>query len=168
MLIKPKIILRSEWGAKQTKQADPHTPRKITLHHSGGNLTIKEMQDLHIDTNKWLDIGYHYVIDKEGKVYQGRPVQRIGAHVQGFNVGNVGICLVGNFQQEKPTPMQLEMTESLCAWVCWVYEISVSNIYKHSDLVPTLCPGKNLASIFPSVKNKVQELLLETKRRYKG
>lgn len=164
MLTKPKIILRSEWGSRQTKKADPHTPCKITIHHSGGNLTVKEMQDMHIDRNKWLDIGYHYVVDKKGNIYQGRPVETVGAHVQGFNVGNVGVCLIGNFQTEKSIPAQVKAAEQMMAWLCYVYEISVSNIYKHSDLVPTACPGTNIASIFPKIKNDVQEMLLEAKR----
>ena len=50
----------------------------------------------HIEKNGWMDIGYHYVILRNGKIEPGRPESDIGAHCRGFNVTSLGICLVGN------------------------------------------------------------------------
>jgi len=59
----------------------------------------------------WLDIGYHYVIRRNGRIEEGRPLEEIGAHVGGHNVGTAGICLVGgvdnnNRPENNFTPLQ--------------------------------------------------------------
>lgn len=66
-------------------------------------------EDEHIDAAEirrwhlaegWTDIGYHYVIKRDGTVEIGRPIDQIGAHVQGHNTGSVGICLVGGYDAD--------------------------------------------------------------------
>lgn len=52
----------------------------------------------------WLDIGYHYVIRRDGKVEKGRPTNVPGAHARGFNHLSLGICLVGGVESDKKTP----------------------------------------------------------------
>lgn len=163
MLTKPKIILRDEWGARSTPLSDPHTPIKITWHHSAGEMTVKQIQALHIDENKWLDIGYHYLVDTLGNIYQGRPVERIGAHVLNYNQGNVGICLIGNFQDEEPSKKQIEATINISAWTCYAYDISPAKIYGHCDFSSTLCPGKYVKILLPSAQEKIKKLVLELK-----
>jgi N-acetylmuramoyl-L-alanine amidase len=57
---------------------------------------VKEITRWHLDRG-WSDIGYHYLIDRDGTVVEGRPVERTGAHVKGHNTGTVGISLFGGF-----------------------------------------------------------------------
>ena len=59
------------------------------------DIGAKEIRDWHVKGNGWADIGYHYVIRRDGRIEDGRPVDQIGAHVQGQNTGSIGICLVG-------------------------------------------------------------------------
>jgi len=74
----------------------------IAVHHSQRKIdSIKRIRDLHIRINKWEDIGYHYLIDKKGKIHVGRSEKFIGAHVFGHNKNSIGICLIGNFDEEK-------------------------------------------------------------------
>ena len=75
----------------------------IAVHHSQRKIdSLKRIKDFHIRINKWEDIGYHYLIDKKGKIYVGRSEKFIGAHVFGHNKNSLGICLIGNFDEEKP------------------------------------------------------------------
>ena len=56
---------------------------------------VNEIRRWHVQDNGWSDIGYHYVIDRDGTVVTGRPIERVGAHVSGRNTNSVGICLIG-------------------------------------------------------------------------
>lgn len=72
---------------------------KLIIHCAATNpkqdIGVKEIRDWHVNGNKWSDIGYHYVIRRDGTVETGRPINLIGAHVAGHNTGSIGICLVG-------------------------------------------------------------------------
>lgn len=57
--------------------------------------TAEAIHDYHIKHNGWDGIGYHYVIDRDGNIINGRPEYWTGAHVKGHNVGTLGICLIG-------------------------------------------------------------------------
>lgn len=72
---------------------------KIIVHCSateGGN--ANSIRDYHVNNLGWRDIGYHYVIDKDGKIEKGRSLHEVGAHCKGENHDSIGICLVGNEQ----------------------------------------------------------------------
>jgi N-acetyl-anhydromuramyl-L-alanine amidase AmpD len=56
---------------------------------------VEEIRAWHTRDRGWRDIGYHYLIDRNGAVATGRPVEQIGAHVQGRNTGTIGVCLIG-------------------------------------------------------------------------
>ena len=64
----------------------------------GNNTTsekVAEIRDWHVRDNGWSDIGYHFLIDRDGAVAEGRPLDRAGAHVVGHNTGTIGVCLIG-------------------------------------------------------------------------
>lgn len=63
-----------------------------------------EIRGWHVDDNKWSDIGYHYVIRRDGACQPGRPVQRVGAHAKDHNSGSIGICLVGGMAEHDKRP----------------------------------------------------------------
>lgn len=56
---------------------------------------VREIKRWHTEERGWSDIGYHYLISREGTVRKGRPIDRTGAHTRGHNKGSVGICLIG-------------------------------------------------------------------------
>ena len=62
---------------------------------AGQDWGAAEIRRVHKEQNGWRDIGYHYVIRRDGRVEPGRPVEEIGAHVSGHNAHSIGICLVG-------------------------------------------------------------------------
>jgi hypothetical protein len=58
---------------------------------------VNEVRQWHVRDRGWSDIGYHYLIDRDGTVVEGRPLSRTGAHVRGRNTGTIGIALFGGF-----------------------------------------------------------------------
>lgn len=63
------------------------------------DIGAKEIREWHVKGNGWKDIGYHYVIRRDGSIEEGRPLDQIGAHVAGQNTGSIGICLVGGIDE---------------------------------------------------------------------
>ena len=134
--------------------------RRLTVHHSGFSKewekvgwteTVSELRHiLEFHTTPpptgrgWGDVAYHYLIDCAGRVWQGRPLVYQGAHVQNHNEHNLGICLLGNFDLQRPPPTQLTSLTSFIAFVRQLYRIPVGEVYTHGELGTTSCPGKNL------------------------
>lgn len=66
-----------------------------------------EIKNWHVHDNRWRDIGYHYVIRRNGTVELGRPLSEPGAHVAGHNQKTIGICLVGGKPDDNFTATQM-------------------------------------------------------------
>ena len=103
----------------------------------------------------WDELGYHFVIGNgtgsgDGQVEVGPrwPIQKHGAHTKTldnrYNLYGIGICLVGNFMVQHPTPAQLRSLTKLVAYLQETYHIPSSCILRHKDCKPTECPGTNL------------------------
>ncbi|MEK6823410.1 MAG: peptidoglycan recognition family protein [Nanoarchaeota archaeon] len=117
----------------------------IAVHHSQRKIdSIKRIKNLHIRINKWEDIGYHYLIDKKGKIHKGRSEKFIGAHVYGHNKNSIGICLIGNFDEESPIKKQIHTLIKFLKQKTKKFKIPIKNVLGHrefSDATKT-CPGK--------------------------
>lgn len=59
------------------------------------DIGVREIRKWHVEDNDWSDIGYHFVIRRDGSLEIGRPIEDVGAHVKGFNAVSIGICMVG-------------------------------------------------------------------------
>jgi hypothetical protein len=101
----------------------------------------------------WDELGYDFVIGNGSDTADGQievgprwVKQKIGAHAKTadnrFNEYGIGICLVGNFMVERPTPAQMKSLDKLVAYLMVTYHISPENILGHGDTKPTACPGK--------------------------
>lgn len=114
---------------------------KIILHHAAGkNLTVEKIHFIHLQKG-WAGIGYHFYITKDGKIYEGRPINTVGAHCIGYNATSIGICLDGDFRKEFPTEKQIESLKELVNQLVKDYKLNKEkDIYNHSDLYKTLCP----------------------------
>ena len=106
----------------------------------------------------WDGVGYHFVIgngtetgDGQVEVTQRWPLQKWGAHAKTvdnrFNEHGIGICLVGNFDVERPSPTQMRSLSRLVGHLMQTYGIPPQNVVGHRDTKPTDCPGRyvNLA-----------------------
>ncbi|QEK13735.1 N-acetylmuramoyl-L-alanine amidase (plasmid) [Crassaminicella thermophila] len=117
-----------------------NNPNKIILHHSatdGG--TFESIRRYHIEHNGWRDIGYHYLITKDGVLHKGRDEKDTGAHTKGENTTSIGICLVGNFDRYEPNKKQLDTLYKLLEDIFDRY--GKMPIYPHSKFAPKTCPG---------------------------
>lgn len=128
---------------------------RITVHHEGfpDPVQITGVQETAAHLEKvrlshrrrgWADIGYHYIIDRAGRIWEGRPVQYQGAHVSRNNEHNVGVMVLGNFDIQHPTSAQLESVGEMVSYLRRMYAVSQSAVYTHRELRPTRCPGKHL------------------------
>ncbi len=158
------LIARAKWGALPARPAlmikNSGGWKRITVHHSAeaepapldgsaesSYAALRQIQRSHLKgkTPPWGDIGYHYLIDPEGRIFQGRDLAWQGAHAGGDNnIRNLGVCLIGNFDEEHPGAAQLESLRKLLDSLRATYHIPRSEVRKHSDFKPTDCPGKFL------------------------
>jgi hypothetical protein len=157
------FLPRSGWGARapvDSRMVPMGRVFRLTVHHSGllagrgasdeSAAAISSIQKTHMGGNGWGDIGYHYLIDPDGRVWQGRPVQWQGAHAGDpeRNRGNIGICLLGNFVRgrdgQEPPPAQLRALQQLVVGFCRQYGIPAAGIYTHREMRVTTCPGEHL------------------------
>ncbi|MBA7647606.1 hypothetical protein ES703_55382 [subsurface metagenome] len=164
---KPKMITRSEWGARDPKGGyKSHSPYQITIHHTvtpkDGASRVRSIQNYHMDKKGWIDIGYHYLIDSQGRIYEGRPAGVVGAHVRGHNTGNIGIAVIGNYENEDITSTQQKAIEDLGVWLCSTYSISTDRIYGHRDFASTTCPGKYLYNRLSKIRSNIKSRLTKS------
>lgn len=170
----PLIVARADWGAlAPNHEADneqgfysPDNPlgwrvydtdlkqiyTTLVLHHSvideGDDIeSLLEIQNLHRNDRKWADVGYHYLIGKDGTIYEGRPINVRGAHVAGYNTGSAGVCFIGNFMENLPTDPQIDSGHKLIAWLAEA--LNLSHLAAHRAFnTDTLCPGDNFMPYF--------------------
>lgn len=126
----------------------------IIVHHSALPLTDGPLaiQKLHMEEKGFADIGYQFLIDETGKLYEGRAMNVRGAHTFGANYASVGICLIGNFEEIQPTPVQLDVLKATLAALIQQYPL-ITRLAGHRDFNPTLtlCPGANLYPLLPGL-----------------
>jgi hypothetical protein len=151
------VIPRSSWtrAALIPSRADRMgSIYRITVHHdaivssnvnsqSDAARRLESVRQSHVKQG-WADIGYHYVIDPQGRVWEGRSIGWQGAHVQDNNPGNVGIMVMGNFDQQRPSSQALNTLDGFVAQQMKRYGVPVSRVYTHQEIRPTACPGRNL------------------------
>lgn len=115
-------------------------PNKIILHHSatdGG--TFESIKRYHINHRGFMDIGYHYLVEKDGSLHKGRAESIHGAHTLGQNKSSIGICLVGNFDKYPPNTAQIN---SLIELIKDIYKrYGNLPIFGHNEFSQKTCPG---------------------------
>ncbi|MBK7877294.1 MAG: N-acetylmuramoyl-L-alanine amidase [Planctomycetes bacterium] len=158
------VIGRAIWGAAPARgeRMEPTKGgyKRITVHHSAeenapeldGSIAdsaaaLRLMQRSHMESKspRWGDIGYHFLIDPAGHVFQGRDLAWQGAHADGDNnIQNIGVCMIGNFDEEKPTKAALDSLRKLLDGLRRTYSIPKLAVCGHQDLKSTRCPGRFL------------------------
>lgn len=117
------------------------TPEYITVHCSATpadmDIGVDEIRFMHLDKG-WSDIGYHFVIRRNGLVEPGRQLDRQGAHVYKYNRNNIGICLVGGVNEDyKPeenySEPQMDALRFLITELAGKYAIEEGCILGHRD-----------------------------------
>jgi hypothetical protein len=175
----PRMNTRASWNAKPMSMKGDPVPMgrvtRITLHHTADPREagttfaavaerIRSYQSTHQQANKWADIGYHFVIDSQGRIWQGRGLEWKGAHAgnKDANESNVGIALIGNFENREPPPAQSGAAEELITWLALEYGVASSKIYTHNEIErlygikgTTCCPGKRFGPTLTRLRKAV-------------
>jgi hypothetical protein len=152
----PVIISARAWGGTPANEslARLHTISRITLHHQGVAFPrgkdpqqyLRDLQSWSRKTKNWIDVPYHYVIDLDGHIYEGRDIRFAGDTNTSYDPsGHALIEVVGNFEEVEPNDAQLVAITNLMATLAKQYKLPVDAIRGHRDVAPdTECPGKNL------------------------
>ena len=141
----------------------PESIKYLIIHHTAtarDTTTFAAVKKYHISKG-WGDIGYHYFITADGKIWPGRAENVVGAHSISANMNfkSLGICLTGNFMNETPTKAQLSSLETLLISLKVKYNIAIENILGHQEIpASTACPGTNLLAWIKNFRKDYQEV----------
>jgi uncharacterized protein with LGFP repeats len=181
----PRIVSREEWGADPTLGDACWAPKfgrsikMVFIHHTAGSNTyrasdsaaiVRSIYAYHTAVRGWCDIGYNFLVDKYGTIFEGRrggerrPVR--GAHSGDYNVNTAGISLMGNFESAAPTQAMKNGLVRLVAWrlaTSYVPAQGSANIAGkrfnrisgHRDAMSTACPGQVVYDWLPRLRTRV-------------
>jgi hypothetical protein len=141
---KPRILTKAEWGGGEgtTTLMRSHFPTSITLHHTGDAkpLThdvdpaklLRAIQQWGWRDKHWPDLPYHYLIDLDGNIYQGRDPLKVGDTSTTYDpTGHLLVSVIGNYMLQAPNEKQLESIIDLFAYLCDLYNINPETLRGH-------------------------------------
>lgn len=167
----PNIILRSQWGAKaQTECATPtygSTTLGAVIHHTVGSNSytraqsagiVRSIQAYHMSAQNWCDIGYNFLVDRYGQIFEGRagginrPVRAAHSGNATVNELTMGVSMMGTFTNAAPPQAMKDAVARLVAWRFANYRVPATGTVKvgsktlnrisgHRDVIGTECPG---------------------------
>lgn len=106
---------------------------------------VKTIKKWHVEERGWSDIGYHFVITRDGQVYPGRPLDKQGAHAKGHNKYSIGICLTG---KNSFTDMQFCSLYELINRLFIQYDLELKDIVLHNELDKNkTCPNFTMKDV---------------------
>ena len=157
----PAIVGVEAWGGSTVAATAPaQRIERITIHHQGEiwkdgtnvEAYLRRLQQWSRLTKRWADIPYHYVIAPDGRIYAARPLQQAGDTNTEYDPrGHALVMLVGNFEEQQPTPAQLSAAVELTAWLAREHRLGLDAIASHKDYsTQTVCPGRNLYAYLES------------------
>lgn len=194
----PRIVPRADWGASRCKpRVTPAygTVKVAYVHHTESINGYSRARAaslvlgiclFHRDTHGWNDIGYDFLVDRYGDVFEGRaggvdaPV--IGAQAGGFNSESTGVSMIGSFSSSAPPPAAMNALAKLLAWKLALHgvpaigrtqvtsaggsstgygagtRVTVNRISGHRDVDQTACPGNALYARLPALRRTVARL----------
>lgn len=175
----PEVIRRTAWcpNGDCPEHPDPAFAEvsHLVIHHSAGTnvandwaAIVRAIWNLHVTGNGWSDIGYNWLVDPEGRIYEGRSDDAIGAHFCAKNTGTVGICVIGTFTNEPPKEAAVAALTEVLSWKACQYDIdplgesfhnssgeTKPTIIGHRDGCSTACPGDMFYPLLPAVREAV-------------
>lgn len=187
----PHVISREEWGARP-QVCQPAVASSLVgavVHHTADPNTyttvaeaerrIRADQAYHIDGRGWCDIGYNFIVDKWGNIYEGRDNSMtqaiIGVHAGGFNTGTVGVSMLGTYDSA-PSAATVQSVAQIIGWRLGYYginpqstftyhtlggensrygvaDVTMSRVIGHRDVAYTACPGNGGYAALPQIRS---------------
>jgi len=180
----PRIFTRAEWGSPEpnsstwTPEYEPleraivhHT---VTTENPNPAAAVRAIWHYHAITLGWGDIGYNYLVDSGGNIFQGRYYDKsyaeanktdvVAGHAYGNNRGTTGIAALGNFDDFNPSAAQIESISNIIGFKLAPYNVNPNNsgrfgaaVVGHRDVYPTACPGQNLYPYLAQIRWRAGE-----------
>lgn len=171
------IITREEWGADESimfwdEDMEHAKIDQVVIHHTAGNdnspvdpeATIRAIYHFHTVEREWGDIGYNYIVDQHGNIYEGRKggLGVVAAHAYGFNYGSVGISVLGNFMESYPADDSVDAVADIVSYVSFQTGLDLEEkvnidgeqydpVVGHRDVGATSCPGDKFYELIPEI-----------------
>lgn len=180
---RPGWQTRSQWCP--SGNCFPHPNPEFTsiahmvIHHSAGTnvsndwaAIVRSIWSLHVNSNGWSDIGYNWLIDPNGVIYEGRGEDILGAHFCGLNSGTSGTCVMGDFTAIKPQVQAVQSLSKLFVWLGCERDLhpdgiqyhpssqkNLGHVIGHRDGCNTSCPGNAFYPMLQSVRDSIAQLI---------
>lgn len=118
----------------------------IIVHHTGAEeKDAEQVRRYHLSLG-WRDVGYNYIIERDGRVVAGRSLTMPGAHCRdaGMNHKSAGVAVIGNLMDHPPTPEQRRALIGLVRELCRRYSVPPERVLGHNEVpgAATDCPGR--------------------------
>lgn len=177
---KPMIYSRAQWGADESKRDGSPSYFEVQggfVHHTvNANdykrkdvpAIIRSIYAYHTQSRGWSDIGYNFLVDRFGRIWEGRygGVDRavVGAHTLDYNSYSFAMSAIGNFELVQPPAKMIQAYAALMAWKLSLHGVSAGStiqrigpkdfqaINGHRDATSTACPGKYLYAQIPEIR----------------
>ena len=122
---------------------------KFIIHCSatpeGRDYTVQQIREWHVKGNGWRDIGYHYIIYRDGSIHTGRSIEQIGAHTTGYNSHSIGICYIRGYAADGKTPKDTRTEAQRRALIKLLRELKAkypsATIHGHNEFANKACPS---------------------------
>jgi hypothetical protein len=142
-------------GGAELRLRVPHRITHVTLHHTGSPEPLRPDEDPRdklrglqawgARDRNWWDVPYHYLIDLEGRIYEGRDWRYMGETNTTYDPsGHFLISVIGNYGRQEATPAQVNAIADLMAWAVARFDLPVERIGGHYNYAGTTCPGEHL------------------------
>jgi N-acetyl-anhydromuramyl-L-alanine amidase AmpD len=120
----------------------------IVIHHTATDPSVgpHRCAEWHVEKNDWAGIGYHFVVDPDGVIYQTNRLETVSAQAASVNGSTIGVCFQGNFQEVVPTEAQIQAGAHLIAYLQQGLFIETENVKGHREHMATACPGNQWLS----------------------
>lgn len=152
----PPVVASSQVaGGADMRLRIPQRITSITLHHEGSSeplrpsddpvAKLRGLQAWGASDRNWWDVPYHFLIDLDGRIYEGRDWHYMGETNTTYDpTGHLLISVLGNYNRQEPTQAQLDAIANLMAWAVQRFNVPLDSIRGHYQYAQTNCPGKNL------------------------
>ncbi len=118
---------------------------------AGRHTTVEEIREWHLQRG-WSDIGYHFIIGLKGECWEGREIEKVGAHTKGMNKSSIGVCYIGGKDNiDTRTEEQEEALVDLLVYLKTEYP--KVKIYGHRDFSEKYCPSFDATKEYENISN---------------
>jgi len=196
----PAVVTRAQWGADESiaKPALRNSNVKVMfVHHTATSNTysgtaeaaaqIRAIYAYHVKVNGWYDIGYNFLVDKAGTIFEGRrgsiDEMVMGAHTEGFNTDTMGVSALGNYDVAAPPAAMMDSIARVAAWKLGRHgfnpsstailtagggttsryaagtQVTVNRVAPHAEVGRTACPGRFLKAQMAGIRATASSLV---------